>query len=90
MSPTTLKVKKNSVSLPADWVKTYGVDEVAAVPLGDVLVLRPVKTVTYSFEAEAKALEAVRAFKQSKNKGDVRELGDKKFADLLKEAEVLD
>ena len=90
MMPTTLKVRENILTLPREWVEAFPTDEVAAVMLGDVLVVRPIPTVVYDPETEQRVLDAVGEFEKEREAGRLRELGDKGFDELRAEAEELE
>ena len=89
MTIATLHLQHNVLTLPDEWLEDFKTDTVAAVRLGDVVVLRPVETVQYSPEAEKHALAAIAAFDEAKKNGEVYKLGDKMFKDLLKEADAI-
>jgi len=74
MAYTTLAIKEKTLTLPESWVKHFPSKNVAAVWLGDVLVMRPIKTVKYSKNSEAMALKAVAEYKKNKKAGKIKKL----------------
>ena len=82
MTYATLAIKEKTLTLPDEWVKQFPSKNIAATWLGDVLVMRPIKTVSYSKSTEAKALRAVVAHNQDKKAGRLKKL-EGKLSNLL-------
>jgi len=89
MKQVTLPIKQNTIALPEEWVQAMNTSEVTAVSLGDVLVIRPLESVSYEPQIEDQVLTAVEAFDQAEQEGRLKSLGNKKFKDLRNEAESI-